>query len=331
MIQVMETKLRINLIFFELEFNITRILNELRVLLKFNLLFLPVIAACYAATGYVVWNQLSANAEQEVMETARLMLETARAMRTYTTTQVAPLLDQEQAKVARSIQNMEQALDVQMSAVLNKAMPPRHPTAQEQKVWQTARQQLANSVHPRNNDASQPQFFPQSIPFYAATEAFNYFREKFPDFSYKEAALNPTNPRDRTADWEADVVNYFRDNPAKAEFVGRRDTPSGSSLYLSTPVRVDSESCLSCHGPTNKAPPEIVKLYGTGNGFGWQLNDVAGAQIVSVPADVAHNRAASAMKTVSIWLAGVFAGFYLIVNAIVFVFISRLVPPQEAQ
>src|SRR5450631_1863442 len=194
MIQVMETKLRINLILFELEFNITRILNELRVLLKFNLLFLPAIAACYAATGYVVWNQLSANAEQEVMETARLMLETARAMRTYTTTQVAPLLDQEQAKVARSIQNMEQALDVQMPAVLNKAMPPGHPTAQEQKVWQTARQQLANSVHPRNNDASQPQFFPQSIPFYAATEAFNYFREKFPDFSYKEAALNPTNP-----------------------------------------------------------------------------------------------------------------------------------------
>ena len=29
---------------------------------------------------------------------------------------------------------------------------------------------------------------------------------------YKEATLNPTNPRDRAADWEADVVNMFRDD-----------------------------------------------------------------------------------------------------------------------
>jgi protein-histidine pros-kinase len=173
--------------------------------------------------------------------------------------------------------------------------------------------------------------FRSRFPFYAATEAFNYFREKFPGFAYKEAALNPTNLRDRTADWEADVVSFFHNNPAKTEFVGRRDTPSGSSLYLSTPIRVDSDSCLTCHGPADKAPPEIVKLYGAGNGFGWQLNDVIGAQIVSVPAEVAHNRAAAAMKTVSIWLAGVFAGLYLIVNAIVFVFISRLVPAQRAQ
>ena len=82
--EIMETKLRLNLIFFGLEFNITRVLRELRTLLKFNIFFLPAIAACYAATGYVVWNRLSANAEQDVMETARLMLETAQAMRPYT-------------------------------------------------------------------------------------------------------------------------------------------------------------------------------------------------------------------------------------------------------
>jgi len=327
---IMETKLRLNLIFFGLEFNITTVLRELRTLLKFNIFFLPAIAACYAATSYVVWNRLSANAEQDVMETARLMLETARAMRTYTTTQVAPLLDQERAKAERSVQNMEQVLDVQMPAALQKAMP-RLPVAKEQRILQTTRQQLANSVHPQQNDGPEPQFFPQSIPFYAATEAFNYFRGKFPDFMYKEAALNPTNLRDRTADWEADIVSYFRENPSKTEFVGRRDTPSGSSLYLSTPIRVDSETCLSCHGPADKAPPEIVKLYGSANGFGWRLGDVAGAQIVSVPADVALNHAAAAMKTVLIWLAGIFAGLYLIVNAIVFAFISKLVPAPAPQ
>jgi len=101
----METKLKLNLIFFGLEFDITRILSEFRVLLKLNIFLLPAMIAAYAAAGYMVWNQLSANVEQEVMGTARLMLEGARAMRTYTTTQVAPLLDQEQAKVDHGVQD----------------------------------------------------------------------------------------------------------------------------------------------------------------------------------------------------------------------------------
>jgi hypothetical protein len=82
----METKLKLNLIFFGLEFNITRVLSELRALLKVNFILLPAMIATYAAAGYIVWNQLSANAEHEVMETARLMLAGAQAMRTYTTT-----------------------------------------------------------------------------------------------------------------------------------------------------------------------------------------------------------------------------------------------------
>ena len=40
-------------------------------------------------------------------------------------------------------------------------------------------------------------FLPQTVPAYAATETFNTLRKKYPDFTYKEATLNPTNPRDR--------------------------------------------------------------------------------------------------------------------------------------
>jgi hypothetical protein len=285
--------------------------------------------AAYAAAGYIVWNQLSANVEQDDMETARLMVGGARAMRTYTTTQVAPLLDQAQAKVEHGVQNMRQVLDIQIPAALQKAMTGL-PMARQQRISHTALHEIHDIAHQGPNDLPQRQFFPQSIPFYAATEAFNYFRVQFPEFAYKEAALNPTNPRDRTADWESDIVNFFRDNPSKAELAGRRDTPAGSSLYLSTPIRADSDSCLGCHGPAEKAPPELVKLYGSGNGFGWRLNDVIGAQIVSVPAAVAHNRAAAAMKTVLIWLGGIFLGLYAIVNVIAFAFISRLVATPAA-
>ena len=35
-------------------------------------------------------------------------------------------------------------------------------------------------------------------------------RADHPDYTYKEAALNPTNPADRALDWEADFINNFR-------------------------------------------------------------------------------------------------------------------------
>src|SRR5580658_5409587 len=56
-------------------------------------------------------------------------------------------------------------------------------------------------------------FLPQTIPFYAATVTFNRLRKTFPDYTYKEATLNPTNLSDRATDWEADIINQFRNHP----------------------------------------------------------------------------------------------------------------------
>ena len=39
------------------------------------------------------------------------------------------------------------------------------------------------------------EFLPQSVPSYAATEHLNTLLKSYPEFSYKEATLNPTNPR----------------------------------------------------------------------------------------------------------------------------------------
>ncbi len=100
-------------------------------------------------------------------------------------------------------------------------------------------------------------FYPQSVPAYAATENFNYLRVKYPEYSYKEATLNPTNPRDRTSDWEADVVNNFRNNDKLTEMFGERNTPAGDALYLARPIKITAASCLDCHSTPDKAPPAI--------------------------------------------------------------------------
>ena len=36
-----------------------------------------------------------------------------------------------------------------------------------------------------------------------------------------------------------------------------------SSLFISTPIKVDDESCLQCHSTPDKAPVGMIKLYGS--------------------------------------------------------------------
>src|ERR1700761_994594 len=69
---------------------------------------------------------------------------------------------------------------------------------------------------------AQQNFLPQTIPFYAATVTFNRLRKTFPDYAYREATLNPTNLADRAEDWQADIVEYFRNHPGEKELVGQR-------------------------------------------------------------------------------------------------------------
>jgi HAMP domain-containing protein len=148
-------------------------------------------------------------------------------------------------------------------------------------------------------------FLPQIIPFYAATQIFTRLRKQFPEYTYKEAALNPMNLRDRAVDWETDVIAHFRDHPEQTEIVGERETPNGRSLYLAHPIAAD-DTCLGCHGLADQAMPMVVKTYGPVNGYGWKDKEVIGAQIVSVPMTVPERIADQAFRRLMINLAGIF-------------------------
>ncbi len=130
-------------------------------------------------------------------------------------------------------------------------------------------------------------FLPQSVPAFAATEIFRNLQKHNPDYSYKEATLNPTNLRDRATDWEVDVISRFRNRAADKEVFGERSTPDGKALYLARPITIQNEACLECHDTAARAPKAILAQYGPDNGFGWKLGEVIGAQIVSVPESLA--------------------------------------------
>lgn len=161
-------------------------------------------------------------------------------------------------------------------------------------VFQQARLMMASATSVRNytaNDLSpllqklpshRVHFLVETIPFYAATVTFNNLRKDYPNYTYKEAALNPTNLEDRATDWETDIIDELRNHPGQSHAEGIRSTPAGPSLYFAHPIQAKAE-CLECHGIPSKAPRAMLALFGSDNGFGWKNGEIVGAQIVSVP------------------------------------------------
>jgi HAMP domain-containing protein len=157
-------------------------------------------------------------------------------------------------------------------------------------------------------------FLPQTVPAYAATETFNSLRKKYPDYSYKEATLNPTNPRNRAVEWETDVVNAFRNQADLKEFTGERETATGPMLYVARPIQIKDAACLACHSVPSAAPASMIKLYGENNGFGWKHMETVGAQVVSVPMALPIKNANDAFVAFMGSLAAIFVVTFIVLN-----------------
>jgi methyl-accepting chemotaxis protein len=173
-------------------------------------------------------------------------------------------------------------------------------------------------------------FLPQSVPAYAATETLTALRKKYADYSYKEATINPTNPRNRAGDWESDLIQVFRDKPDTAELIGERDTPTGRALYIARPIQITNPACLTCHSTPEAAPATMLKLYGTAHGFGWKQNEIVGAQIVSVPMSLPISNARHTFLTFMASLAAVFALAFVVLNVMLTRIIVRPVSRMSA-
>jgi protein-histidine pros-kinase len=165
-------------------------------------------------------------------------------------------------------------------------------------------------------------FYPETVPAFSATQVFTYLHKRDPDYVYKEATLNPTNPADRAADWEADIVNKFINDPSLKNFYGERESVAGKSLFFARPL-VAKPECLQCHSTPEAAPAAMIRQYGRDNGFGWKANSIIGAQIVSVPESVPLQIANTALKTLVAYLLVVAAVTLLILDAVLVVTVIR--------
>ncbi len=176
-------------------------------------------------------------------------------------------------------------------------------------------------VRPRLAKLPDDEFMPQTVPAFAATETLATLQKKYPEYGYKEATLNPTNPRDKAEAWEAKVVEAFRADGNLKESHGVRATNLGPSLYVARPIKITNGACLACHSEPSAAPASMIRAYGDQAGFGWQLNEIVGAQVVSVPMAVPIKRARVTFYTSIGALVAIFLAMFVMLN----VMLDRLV------
>jgi HAMP domain-containing protein len=174
----------------------------------------------------------------------------------------------------------------------------------------------------KQNPEHQKKFLAETIPAFGAITTFNKLRHNYPDYTYREATMNPTNPEHRAADWEVDVIRYLRDHPEQKQFSGERATPMGQTMFLATPI-VAAPSCLECHSNPAVAPPAMIATYGSNNGFGWRLNSVVAAQIVSVPMSVPVQKAEQAYHLLLTYLIVTLVATIVVLDAAVYLVVIR--------
>jgi HAMP domain-containing protein len=160
------------------------------------------------------------------------------------------------------------------------------------------------------------EFLAQTVPGYSAREVFENVRKNkdYADFFYKEATLNPTNLRDKADGFEAELVQSFRNDANLKELTGTRSFPGGDLFYIARPIAIAKESCLRCHSTPEAAPKSMLATYGRENGFNWKLNEIVGAQVISVPAQEVVNAARQSLVFVMLTVCGIFALTILLIN-----------------
>lgn len=94
---------------------------------------------------------------------------------------------------------------------------------------------------------------------------------------FRMTSSNVMNPANRPDAFETRALDAIdRDGLAEYfETVGRQ-------YRYAKPV-FHTESCIACHGKASTAPDDVLEVYGSQNGFGFEVGDVAGVISVTIP------------------------------------------------
>ncbi|MGD1908431.1 MAG: DUF3365 domain-containing protein [Leptolyngbyaceae cyanobacterium] len=187
----------------------------------------------------------------------------------------------------------------------------------------SVRTYTSEHIRPEIADRLATEFLPESVPAYSAREVFETLRisPEYSEFFYKEATLNPTNLRDKADNFETQLVAQFQNPTTPQEVSGFRNVAGGNLFYIARPIKISQESCLDCHSTPAAAPASMIARYGPNNGFGWQLDEIVGAQVISVPAKTVLKAARQSL----VLILGIFVIVFALATFMVNLWLKRFV------
>jgi len=151
----------------------------------------------------------------------------------------------------------------------------------------------------------------------ATAKVAKYLKKKQPKYIIRNVSDNPLNMKNMATGIELGLLKTFRKN-RRTKSINQIGKIDGKSYIISAAPKVTSKKgCLRCHGKPQKAPADVVSVYGTKSGYGWRMNEVVGVSIVGVPLDD--------IQTLTIERSAYMIGALTVLFALLFMLINSLV------
>jgi len=117
----------------------------------------------------------------------------------------------------------------------------------------------------------------------------NYIRSNTIPYRFKLAATNPRNPVNQADSFEAGILQKFR-NGTLQSYSAVLEENGQRFFFRAIPIGRNRPSCMRCHSTPERAPRELVHLYGDTAGFGEKIGDMRALISLKIPLDTIINR-----------------------------------------
>jgi HAMP domain-containing protein len=153
-----------------------------------------------------------------------------------------------------------------------------------------------DKVTPLLEKQSEEKLLLESIPSYAVRGVFdtltNSYKDKYGEYRYKDAMINPTNPKDIATGEEIKIIEKLAVQNIDQGFLMINGE---NKFYTARPIKITQNNCLICHTTLEKSPKSLQILYeqskyGANQGFGWELNKAIGTKIIYIPAEQVYKK-----------------------------------------
>ena len=117
----------------------------------------------------------------------------------------------------------------------------------------------------------------------------NYIQSNNIPYRFKLAATNPRNPVNRADSFESGILQKFR-NGTLQDYATVLEENGKKIFFRAIPIGRNQPSCMRCHSTPERAPKELVQLYGKSAGFGEKIGDMRALISLKIPLDTIINR-----------------------------------------